>query len=198
MTDQYTYPTRVAQYPAAPAGMPPVPPTPPLPQFYPAPAPRKRIGGLITAAIGGAATVALIAGVIGGLIGNHVAGTTAAAAPQPAAPPPAPTAEQVHAATVDLCTRFAAGYRAMPSPQNTGFDVLPTANFISDALRDNPTADGSIRGAITESLDLLREHAAAASSEPARGAIQPPTTWTAAAANDADQKVWDLCRAYKG
>jgi hypothetical protein len=197
MTDQYTYPTPMAAYPAAPGVLPPAPPTPQMPQFYPAPAPRKRKGGLIAAVIGGAAAIALTAGAVGGLIGNHMAGTTAAS-PPPAAAPPAPTAEQVHAATIDLCTRFAAGYRAMPSPQNTGFDVLPTANFIADALRDNPAADGSIHDAVTKSLALLRDHAASASGEPTRGAVQPPTRWTAAAANDADQQVWDLCRAYEG
>lgn len=192
MTDQYTYPPPATAYPVGPGAMPPPPPTP---QFYPAPTPRKRKGGLIAAVIGGAAVVALTAGVVGGLIGNHMAGTTAAA-PPPAAAPPAPTTEQVNAATTDLCTRFAAGYRAMPSPQNTGFDVLPTANFIADAIRDNPAANGSIRDAVTESLKLLREHAASASGEAPRGAVQPPTSWTAAAANDADQRVWDLCRAY--
>lgn len=197
MTDQYTYPTPAAAYPAAPGVLPPAPPNPQMPQFYPAPPPRKRKGGLIAAAIGGAAAIALAAGVVGGLIGNHMAGTTAAA-PPPAAGPPAPTSEQVHAATVDLCTRFAGGYRALPSPQNTGFDVLPTANYIADALRDNPAADGSIRDAVTRSLALLRDHAASASGEPTRGAIQPPTHWTAAAANEADQRVWDLCRAYEG
>lgn len=196
MTDQYTYPPAVgAAYPAAPGAMPPVPPTPP--PFYPAPTPRKGKGGLIATVIGGAAAIALTAGVVGGLIGNQMAGTTVAS-PPPTATPPAPTAEQVDAATIDLCTRFAAGYRAMPSPQNTGFDVIPTASFISDALRDNAAADSSIRDAVAESLNLLRDHAAAASGEPARGAIQPPNTWTATAANIADQKVWDLCRAYGG
>ncbi|EUA09734.1 hypothetical protein I545_5972 [Mycobacterium kansasii 662] len=194
MTDQYTYPPPVATYPGRGA-MPPAPPTPPMPQFYPAPAPRKRKGANIAAVIGGAVVAMLTAGLIGGLIGNHMAGT-AAAAPPPAATPPRPTAEQVKASTIDLCTRFAAGYRAMPSPQTSGFDVLPTANFIADALRDNPAADGSIRDAVTRSLALLREHAASASGEATRGAIRPPTGWTAAAANTADQKVWDLCRAY--
>lgn len=195
MTDQYTYPPPVAIYPGRGA-MPPAPPTPPMPQFYPAPVPRKRKGGNIAALIGGAMVAVLTAGVVGGLMGNHMAGGTTAAPPPPAATPPTPTAEQVKTSTIDLCTRFAAGYRAMPSPQNSGFDVLPTANFIADALRDNPAADGFIRDAVTRSLALLREHAASASGEPARGAIQPPTSWTAAAANSADQKVWDLCRAY--
>lgn len=202
MTTQYTHPSVVAQYPGAPrtGEVPLLPPMPPMPQqvppgYPPAQPPRKSKGGLITGVIVGAAAIALTAGAIGGLIGNHMATAPTAAAP---AAPPAPTAEQVHVATVDLCTRFAAGYRAMPSPQNTGFDVLPTANFIADALRDNPAADSGIRGAAEKSLLLLRQHAESASGEPSRGAIQPATGWTADAANTADQRVWDLCRAYGG
>lgn len=198
MTDQYTYQPPVATYPG-PGAMPPAPPTPPMPpmpQFYPAPpAPRKHKGGLIAAVIGGAVVVALTAGVVGGLIGNHMAGTTAAP-PPPAATPPAPTAEQVSAATIDLCTRFAGAYAAMPSPQNTGFDVLPTANYISDALRDNPVANGDVRTAVTKSLQLLRDHVVVVSGERAEGAIQIPGNWSASVANQADQKVWDLCKAY--
>jgi hypothetical protein len=197
MTDQYTYPTPPVAYPAAPGVLPPAPSTPQMPQFYPAPPPRKRKGGLIAAAIGCAAAIALTAGVVGGLIGNHMAGTTAAP-PPPAAAPPAATAEQVHAATLDLCTRFAGAYAAMPSPQNTGFDVLPTANYIADALRDNPVADNDVRGAITKSLQLLRDHVAVISGARPQGAIQIPDGWTAAGANEADQQVWDLCKAYGG
>lgn len=194
MTDQYTYPPARANYTAGPGAAPPVPPTPP--PFYPAPTPRKGKGGLIAAVIGGAAAIALTAGVVGGLIGNQMAGSTVAS-PPPTATPPAPTAEQVHAATIDLCTRFAGAYAAMPSPQNTGFDVLPTANYISEALRDNPQADSDVRAAITESLDLLRDHVAVISGARAEGAIQIPSGWTADAANDADQKVWNLCKAYR-
>lgn len=189
--DQYTYQPPVATYPGGPGAMPPQ-----MPQFYSASAsaPRKRKGGLIAALIGGA-VVALTAGVVGGLIGNHMAGTTAAA-PPPVAVPPAPTAEQVHAATVDLCTRFAAGYRAMPSPQNTAADVIPSYTYISEALRENPAADGTIRDAVAQSLTMARNQASQFSHEPAAGAIRTNTTWTPEAANTADQRVWDLCRAY--
>lgn len=196
MTDQYTYPASVSTHPGTPGVQ--APPLPPFPYSYPAPPPRKGKGRVVAALIAGAAAIALTAGAVGGLIGNRMAGTSTATPPQPTATTSAPTAEQVRAATIDLCTRFAAGYRAMPSPQNTGFDVLPTANYISDALRDNPDADASIRDAVATSMDLLRQHASAASGEPPRGAIQPPTAWTVTTANEADQKVWDLCRAYGG
>lgn len=198
MTDQYTYQPPVGAYPGGPGAMPPAPPAPqmpPTPQFYPTPPPRKRKGGLIAAIIGGAVAVALTAGIAGGLIGNHLADTNAAS-PPPVATPPAPTAEQVTTATTDLCTRFAGAYAAMPSPQNTGFDVLPTANYISDALRDNPVADSDVRAAVTRSLQLLRDHIMVVSGTRAQGAIRIPDGWTASVANTADQKVWDLCKAY--
>jgi hypothetical protein len=196
MTDQYTYQPPVATYPG-PGAMPPAPPTPPMPQFYPAPAPRKRKGGLIAAVIGGAVVVALTAGVVGGLIGSHMAGTTAAP-PPPAATPPAPTAEQVNAATLDLCTRFAAGYRAMPSPQKSSADVLPSYTYISEALSDNASADKAIRDAVTESLRMARDQISNFSDQPPVGAIEPNKTWTAEAANSVDQHAWDLCKAYRG
>lgn len=199
MATHYTHPSVLSPYPnTGEVRLPPSmqPPTPQMaPGYPPAQPPRGPKGGLITAAIVGAAAIALTAGAIGGLIGNRMATSPAPAAP---AASPAPTAEQVHTATVDLCTRFAAGYRAMPSPQNTAFDVLPTANFIADALQENPAADSTIREAAEKSLQLLRQHAAAASGEQARGAIQPAAGWTADAANNADQRVWDLCRAYGG
>lgn len=196
MATQYTHPSVLSPYPnTGEVRLPPSMQPPMAPGYPPAQPPRSPKGGLITAAIVGAAAIALTAGAIGGLIGNHMASSPAPAAP---ATPPAPTSEQVHVATVDLCTRFAAGYRAMPSPQNTAFDVLPTANFIADALRDNPAADATIREAVEKSLQLLRQHAAASSGEQTRGAIQPAVGWTADAANNADQRVWDLCRAYGG
>ncbi len=191
MADQYTYRTPAATYPGGPGTMPPAPPTP---QFYPAPAPRKRTGGLIAAVLGGAAVVALAAGVVGGLIGNHMASTTSAQSPQPSMA--VPTAEETHVATVDLCTRFAAGYHAMPDTQSSAADVIPSLTYITQALSDDRAADSTIRDAMAESLRLARDQASKLTKEPARGAIQPATTWTAQAANTADQRVWDLCRAY--
>lgn len=195
MTDQHTYPPPVATYPGRSA-MPPAPPTPPMPQFYPAPAPRKRKGGNIAAVIGVAVVAVLTAGVIGGLIGNHMATGTTAAPPPPAAAPPAPTAEQVKASTIDLCTRFAAGYRAMPSPQRSTGDILPSYNYISEALNANPNADTAIRDAVAQSLKMARDQISNFSDQPRVGAIEPSKTWTAEAANAVDQHAWDLCKAY--
>lgn len=179
---------QLASWPPTPGGH---RPPPPLPNRGPS------RGGLITAAIVGAAAIALTAGGIGGLIGNHMASGSAAQPSPPYTPPPAaPSAEQVRAATVDLCTRFAAANRAMPVPQNNGFDVIPSYNYLSEALQENPAADGAIRSAVTDSLRLARDQIAHFSHEPASGAIQPSTTWSAAVATAASQKVWDLCSTY--
>jgi len=183
-----TDPSQLASWPPAPGAHRPSPP--PLPNRGPR-------SGLITAAIVGAAAIALTAGGIGGLIGNRMAaGFAAQSSPPSTAPSAAPSAEQVRAATVDLCTRFAAANRAMPVPQNNGFDVIPSYTYLSEALQENPSADGAIRAAVTDSLRLARDQIAHFSHEPASGAIQPATNWSAAAATAASQKVWDLCSTY--
>jgi hypothetical protein len=153
---------------------------------------------MIVAAAVGAFVAVLVVGLLGLYVGSRLTNSSAPQQ-QPTQPSaPAPTAGQVHAATVDLCTRFAAGYRAMPSPQKTAFDIVPTVNYVADALRDNAIADSAIREAVGKSLTGLREHAMLLSGEPDHGAIQNPVNWTLDAAAHADQRVWDLCRAYEG
>lgn len=193
MTDQYTYPAHVATRPSAPGSY--MPPLPPLPQAYPPPQPRKGKGGLITAAIVGAAAIALTAGGIGGLVGNHIAGGSAAQSAPPAAAS-APTAEQVHAATVDLCTRYVAADRARPVPQNNGRDTMPSYLYVSEALREDLAADPAIRAAVTNAMRFQQDQIAYFSHEPAAGAIQPPVAWSPEEATAASQKVWDLCKVY--
>jgi hypothetical protein len=136
------------------------------------------------------------AGLAGVVVGHRMA-STRTSTPAPAASPVQPSLDVTRAQTIDLCTRFAAGYAALPSPQTSAADVVPAANYIADALRDNPIADLGVRSGVTESLRIFREHAAALSREPARGAVQPPTDWTAAAANAADDRVWSLCDGFK-
>jgi hypothetical protein len=138
-------------------------------------------------------------GLAGVLVGIHIGSAPAPAAVTSTTPTSVqPSPADVRAQTIDLCTRFAAGYAALPSPQHTAADVVPAANYIGDAVRDNPVADGGVRSAVAESLRLFREHAAVLSREPARGAVQPPTNWTAAAANAADDRVWSACESYPG
>lgn len=143
-------------------------------------------------------TAAFAGVIVGAQITSRPTASPSAAAPSsgPHAAGPDPT--QVRAQTIDLCTRFAAAYSAYPSPQKSAADVVPTANYISDALHDNPIADPGVRSAMTESLHLFRDHAAGFSHEPAKGAVQPPTGWTAAAANAADEAVWSACNGYQG
>lgn len=145
----------------------------------------RRASLVVSAAV---ATVGIAAGATGVFVGTRIARTE-----QPSVDSSTGT---VRAQTVDLCTRYAAGYRALPSPQKTGADLIPAANYISDALRDNPMADNDIRTAVADSLSLTRDQAAHLSGEAVRGAIQPPSDWSVDRANHADQRVWDACRAY--
>lgn len=132
-------------------------------------------------------------GLAGGLLGAHIN-------PPPAPPVPAaatePSAAEVRAETIDLCTRFAAAYAAIPSPQTASADMIPATNYVSEALRDNTNAEPGVREAVEESLRLMRQHSAALSHEKSRGAVQPPNGFNAAPANAADDRVWDACYAY--
>jgi hypothetical protein len=174
----------------------PAPPGPPPPQI---PIARRGPGWRRIALW--AAVAAFVFGVVGGtvgvVVGTHIADNAAAkpaAAPAPAPPSP----ELIRAQTVNLCTRFAAAYAAVPVPQNSAADIVPATNYIADAVRDNPIADTAIRSAVATSLRLFQDHASKLSREPVRGAVQPATGWTAAANNDADDHVWSLCSSYQG
>lgn len=179
-------------YPVPPAYPPVQPDSSAPPKVRPSSGARR--AGMTAAVIGSV----FVAGLAGVLVGTHIGSTPTPLAAPSAALASDPSPANVRTQTIDLCTRFAAGYSALPSPQNSAADVVPAANYISDALRDNPVADAGVRSAITESLRLFREHAAALSREPARGAIQPPTHWTAATANAADDRVWSACESYQG
>lgn len=173
-------------------------PPPPAPvQDTPAPPPPRSTTPrvMIAALIAGV----FIAGAAGVFAGTRMAGTPAQSSSAPTTTQaPEPTADEVRAQTIDLCTRFAAGYAALPTPQNTAADVVPAANYIADAVNDNRSADPEVRSAVIASLRLFRDHAAALSREPVKGAVQPPTTWTAATANATDDRVWAACQGYKG
>lgn len=204
MTQTYPHPPHMAPGATPPGyapqpsmpGMGGPPPMPPLmaPPRPTKPGPRR---GWIAAGITAAAVVVFGAGAIGVVVGTHLASTPSSPASSGSGSTTV-TAAQIKDQTVDLCTRFAAAERAMPIPQRSGFDVVPTTNYIADALRENPSADETIRAAVVDSLTGLRDHIADASGEPSKGAIQMPRNWSVDRANDADQRVWDLCRAYEG
>lgn len=167
----------------------PMPPAPPQP-----PTAGHQSGGVRRAATIAAFVACVFGAGVGGVaVGAHLASRPTTSTPT--APPPAP--EVVRAQTINLCTRFAAAYAAIPTPQNHAADIIPAANYVADALRDNPVAVADVRAAMTHSLQLMQDQAAALSREPAKGAVQPPTNWTAAAANAADDKVWTACNGYQ-
>jgi hypothetical protein len=149
-----------------------------------------------------AIAAALIAGGVAGGIAGVIAGahTTRPAVPATArpAPAPAPNGEIRAAATVDLCTAYAVGTRAMPIPQTNAIDVLPVINYINAALAADQAADPEIRAAVAADLALTRRQAGALTHEAPAGAIQPGTGWTADASNDSEETVFKLCRAYTG
>lgn len=165
-------PGGVLPYPEQPSGKPP------------------RRTGLIVAVASVAVGAGLIGAVIGAAAGVSVAGRNSAA---PVSKPP--TSAEVKAANVDLCTRFAAAYAAMPSHQNSGMDVLPVATELRDAVTDNPSADPKLLNAINVVADLTRQQAAVLSREQSKGYVQPPVDWSADKANDASVKAWNLCQS---
>lgn len=169
----------------------PMPPAPPQPQ----PAVRRSSGVARAATIAALVACVFGAGVGGVAVGVHLAPRPTTATPPPATSPPPP--EVVRAQTIDLCTRWAAAYAAIPTPQTRAADVVPAANYVADALRDNPAADPGVRATMLKSLQLMRDQGAALSREPAKGAVQPPAGWTAAAANAADDQVWAACNGYQ-
>lgn len=141
------------------------------------------------------AVACVVAGAAGVAAGVHFStapppatGTAVSAAPA--------SAEQVRAATTDLCTRFAVGYAAMPDQQRSPLDVMPMIDYVARALADNPAADPSVRAAVTDSLRGSRIEAAWLSHAQAEGAIRPPNDPHTQQGNVADQHVFDLCRDY--
>lgn len=159
---------------------------------YPDPAGGRppRSAGLIVAI----AAVAVGAGLIGAAIGAGI-GVSVTARNGAAPASKAPTSAEVKAANVDLCTRFAAAYAAMPSHQSSGMDILPVATELRDAVTDNPHADPKLLNAINVVADLTRQQAAVLSREQPKGYVQPPVDWSADKANDASVKAWNLCQS---
>lgn len=154
--------------------------------------------------VAGVAVLVFVAGLVGGIVGAQITSSPAASPPTaaapPSGPPPAtPDPNQVRAQTIDLCTRFAAGYAMLPTPPKTAADIGPAADYIADALRDNGFAEPAIRTTVSDSLRLYHERAAMLSKAPAQGAVQAPSgSWSPAAADAADDAVWSACHGYQG
>lgn len=127
----------------------PMPPAPP-----PIPPAGRRSGGVRRAATSAALVACVFGAGVGGVaVGAHLAPRPTTATPLPATSPPPP--EVVRAQTINLCTRWAAAYAAIPTPQTRAADVVPATNYVADALRDNPAADTGVRAAMLKSLQEL-------------------------------------------
>jgi len=171
-------------------------PTGPQPHAGPYPA-RMRWPSVVAIA---AALLAggVVGGVIGVIAGTHITRPAVSAMVRPAPAPASPASNEIRAATIDLCTAYAVGTRAMPIPQTKAMDVLPGINYINAALAADQAADPEIRAAVAADLVLTRQQAGALTHESPAGAIQPGTGWTADASNDSEETVFKLCRAYTG
>ncbi len=147
-------------------------------------------------------TVAVAAGVlgaalIGALLAVHLVRSTASSAPHAVSPVTAYPEERM-VQTMDLCTRFAVAESTIPPRPQGAADVVPAADYLADALREDGVADDLVRTALAESLRQLRSQGAVLSGVAAQGAVQPVTPWTAATAAAANERAWALCHAYHG
>jgi len=143
---------------------------------------RRNVVALIVAGF----VAALAAGGLGAWITNRVMTDTAG--------PSAPTAEEMQAAGVKLCARYAAVNASMPNPSETPLQVLTGVNGLRWALADNPDAGPEIRGAITEVVRQYDALIAASGGVQPQGDDPPWPTYDPAAAQQAVERVVGVCR----
>ena len=148
------------------ASVPPPPPGAQIPLPPPAPPRRDRKGtgrGLAVAGVIAACVAVLVAGVVGVFVGNLTATKDQPVQAAPASPTsaPTPTTEQVRAATVDLCTRFAAGYRARGPRREASDAHVLRAGAITVPI---PVSDEHGYVTLSGSLATIRKEAVSSSN----------------------------------
>lgn len=185
-----TYPPQPTQAPGPFGNLGATPyPGPPAPENKP---PRR--GKLILALAG----TAVAAGLLGAILGTVTGLTIGAKNAEPQTPAAkTPTAAEIETANVQVCTRFAAAYVAMPSHQNSGMDVLPVATELQAAVAENPNASPRVLNAVAQVAEYTRQQAAALSREEQKGFVRPPLDWSAKNANAASEAAWDICQGKK-
>lgn len=162
------------------------------------PPPRRR--WLTPAIMAGTAAVALGIGVALGVVfsdggSSTVADTTGAAvtskstADTVSAPP---SAAEVHAQDVALCTRYAVVNTTQPRTDRRALDILPAATALENALADNPNASTPVRVAITDVVSVYYARIATYGEVRTRGLAEPPTHDLAKEQAAYDQ-VWAVC-----
>jgi hypothetical protein len=166
-------------------------PVPPVQQGSP---PRGPGRGRLVAVVG---VTALVSAVVGGLVvGGFVAASGGGTVdPRPTAAPaaPVPTADQMHAADVRLCTSFVISNSAMPNPQKTALEVLPGANALRIALAENPDATPKIRDAMKALVSAYDSVMANFGNVRTRGYAEPPK-YDGDAFDAAFDVAWSVCQ----
>jgi hypothetical protein len=141
------------------------------------------------------ATIAVTALISAGIGGGIVAAVNHTTSPTQAAPaaPPAPTAKQVHADNVRLCTLWATYNSAMPDPPKTAMDVLPTLNGLRWALAESPNASPEIRDALRALVDQYDASIASTGTVRTRGYAAPPP-YSLEKFHAVYDRAWDACQ----
>lgn len=176
-----------------------LPPTPPPGADWQPPPPQRRRRWVVPALVGGTAVVALVAGVTLGAVfsggGNDSGASTAGPAVSEPANAPAgapPSATEVHAQDVSLCTSYAIINTAIPTPDTSGSDLLPAVAALQTALAENPNASAPVRVAVTDMTSVYEARIAAHGGVRARGLAEPPL-YTVEGHKAASAQVWAVC-----
>lgn len=103
-----------------------------------------------------------------------------------------PSATEVHAQDVALCTRYAVVNTTQPRTDRRALDILPAAAALENALTDNPHASASVRAAITDVVSVYYARIAAYGEVRARGLAEPPPHNVGDEQAAYDQ-VWSVC-----
>jgi len=187
-----------APLPPAPGQYGALPPTPRPGEALPSASSRRR-PWLIPAGVAGTAVVALIAGVTLGAVFASSGSDSGArdAAPTAGLPTNAPggvtpSAAEVHAQDVSLCTSYAIINSAIPRPDRVGSDLLPAVTALKVALAENPDASAPVRVAVTDIASVYQARVAEHGKVRTRGLAEPPPYSLDAEKNAVDQ-VWTAC-----
>lgn len=178
-----TYPTG---YPPQQQGPPPWTPPPPPPT------PRAR-GGL-TARLGLAATI--LAAALGGGITGALLTRADTPPPSDASPTTAtrqtPTADEVHAQDVKLCTEYVLVVATKPQPVGSSRDLVPALAALRTSLAAYPDASPDLRSALNDVADSYFAQISDFESKGPQGLVNPPK-YDQAASNATRDRAWALC-----
>lgn len=172
-------------YPPQQQGPPPWTPPPPPPT------PRGR-----TAARLGLAAAVLAAGLGGGIVGALLTHRTDpapdTATSTTAATGQTPTADEVHAQDVKLCTEYVLTVAAKPNPVTSSREVLPALAALRTSLAAYPDASANLRSALSDVVDSYFAEISDFESKGPQGLVDPPK-YDQAAAQATRNRAWVLC-----